>query len=72
MVNYKQLIQDLSGIAYYHEQINSFGYGDITQITMDIETKQEPVYTKMYVVPGEVVLAQNRLDYNFSIIILPC
>ena len=70
MVNYKQLIQDLSGIAYYHEQINSFGYGDITQITMDIETKQEPVYTKMYVVPGEVVLAQNRLDYNFSIIIL--
>jgi hypothetical protein len=70
MVNYKQLIQDLSGIAYYHEQINSFGYGDITQITNDIETKQEPVYTKMYVVPGEVVLAQNRLDYNFSIIIL--
>jgi hypothetical protein len=70
MVNYKQLIQDLSGIAYYHPQINSFGYGDITQITMDIETKQEPVYTKMYVVPGEVVLAQNRLDYNFSIIIL--
>jgi hypothetical protein len=70
MVNYKQIIQDLSGIAYNHQQINSFGYGDITQITMDIETQQEPVYTKMYVVPGEVVLAQNRLDYNFSIIIL--
>jgi len=70
MVNYKQIIQDLSGIAYNHQQINSFGYGDITQITMDIETQQEPIYTKMYVVPGEVVLAQNRLDYNFSIIIL--
>ena len=70
MVNYKQIIQDLSGIAYYHEQINSFGYGDLTQITMDIETKQEPVYTKMYVVPGSVQLAQNRLLYNFSIIIL--
>lgn len=68
--NYKQIIQDLSGIAYYHPQINSFGYGDITQITNDIETKQEPVYTKMYVVPGDVVLNQNRLDYNFSIIIL--
>ena len=70
MVNYKQIIQDLSGIAYYHNQINSFGYGDITQITMDIETKQEPLYTKMYVVPGSVQLAQNRLLYNFSIIIL--
>jgi hypothetical protein len=70
MVTYKQIIQDLSGIAYYHNQINSFGYGDLTQITMDIETKQEPVYTKMYVVPGQVQLAQNRLLYNFSIIIL--
>ncbi len=70
IVNYKTIIQDLSGIAYYHNQINSFGYGDLTQITMDIETKQEPLYTKMYVVPGSVQLAQNRLLYNFSIIIL--
>lgn len=70
MVNYYQLIQDLSGMAYYHPQINSFGFGDITQITMDIETKKEPVYTKMYVVPGSVILAQNALQYNFSIIIL--
>jgi hypothetical protein len=70
MVNFKQIVQDLSGIAYNHQQINSFGFGDITQITMDIETQQEPLYTKMYVVPGDVILAQNRLDYNFSIIIL--
>lgn len=70
MTNYKQIIQDLSGMAYYHPQINSFGYGDITQITMDIETKQEPVYTKMYVVPGNVRLDENRLLYDFSIIIL--
>lgn len=70
ITNYKQIIQDLSGIAYHHPQINSFGYGDITQITMDIETKKEPVYTKMYVVPGDTILNQNRIDYNFSIIIL--
>ena len=70
MVDFKQIVQDLSGIAYNHPQINSFGFGDITQITNDIDTKQEPVYTKMYVVPGDVILAQNRLDYNFSIIIL--
>jgi hypothetical protein len=70
MTNYKQIIQDLSGMAYYHPQINSFGYGDITQITMDIDTKQEPVYTKMYVVPGDVSLSENRLLYDFSIIIL--
>lgn len=70
MINYKQIIQDLSGIAFYHKQIKSFGYGDITQITMDIDTKREPVYIRMYVVPGQVTLNQNRLDYNFSIIIM--
>lgn len=70
MTNYKQIIEDLSGMAYYHPQINSFGYGDITQITMDIETEQEPLYTKMYVVPGSVRLDENRLLYDFSIIIL--
>jgi hypothetical protein len=70
MVNFKQIIQDLSGMAYYHPQINSFGFGDITQLTMDVETKEEPVYTKMYVIPGAVTLAQNVLQYQFSIIIL--
>jgi len=70
MVNFKQIIQDLSGMAYYHPQINSFGFGDITQITMDVETQKEPNYTKMYVVPGNVNLNQNVLQYTFSIIIL--
>lgn len=70
MVNYKQIIQDLSGIAFYHNQIKSFGYGDITQVTMDIDTNKEPAYTRMYVVPNDVVLNQNRIDYTFSIIIM--
>jgi len=70
MVNYYQIIQDLSGISYNHPQINSFGYGDITQITMDVDTQKEPLYTRCYVVPGQTVFNQNRIDYNFSIIIL--
>lgn len=68
-VNFKQIIQDLSGIAYYHPQINSFGFGDITQLTMDIETEKEPVYTRMWVQPNTVNLNSNRLDYNLTIII---
>lgn len=70
MTNYYQILEDFKGIAYYHPQINSFGVGDITQITMDIETKKEPKYTKMYVIPGTTTLAQNALLYQFSIIIL--
>jgi hypothetical protein len=70
MVNLKQIIQDLSGIAYYHPQISSFGFGSLDQITMDIETKKEPKYTKLYVIPGDVTLAQNQLQYNMSLIVL--
>ena len=70
MTNYYQILQDFKGIAYHHPQINSFGVGDITQITMDIETKKEPKYTKMYVIPGTTTLNQNVLSYQFSIIIL--
>jgi len=70
MVTYKTIIQDLSGIAFYHKQIKSFGYGSITQITMDTETQREPVYCRLYVVPGPVTLNQNRINYNFSIIVM--
>jgi hypothetical protein len=36
---------------------------------MDVQTEVEPLYTRMYVVPGDTVLAQNELIYNFQIII---
>jgi hypothetical protein len=70
LVNYKQIIEDLEDFANNHEQINSYGYGDLTQLTMDIETEQEPKYTRMYVIPGDVVLEQNELVTNFQIIVV--
>lgn len=69
-INYKQILADLGSIAYHHPQIKSYGFGDLAQCTNDIETKQEPKYTRMYVVPGQVRLDENRLNYSFSIIIM--
>ena len=69
MLNYKQILTDLSSIFYHHEQIRSFGFGDLTQITNDINTKQEPEYIRAYVVPGNAVLNQNEIHYDFAIII---
>jgi hypothetical protein len=68
--NYKQLLTYFSQIAYNHEQINSFGFGDIKQCTNDIITKKEPKYTRMYVVPQNVEFNQNHIHYNFAIIIM--
>jgi hypothetical protein len=70
MMNYKQLLTYFSSIAYHHEQINSFGFGDLKQCTNDIITKKEPRYTRMYVVPDGVELNQNHIHYNFNIIIM--
>jgi hypothetical protein len=70
MFNYKQLLADFGSIAYHHEQIKSYGFGDLAQCTNDIVTKQEPLYTRMYIVPGDVVLNQNHIHYNLSIIIM--
>jgi hypothetical protein len=70
LVNYKQIIEDMRDIADSHLQVNSFGFGDITQITMDIETKVEPKYLKMYCIPSTVTIEQNQLSINLSIIVL--
>jgi hypothetical protein len=70
MIDYKQLVADFASIAYNHQQINSFGFGDLAQCTNDIDTKQAPKYTRAYVVPGDVILAENHLVYNFAYIIM--
>jgi hypothetical protein len=69
-INYKQILTYWSSIAYHHEQIKSFGFGDIEQCTNDIITKQEPKYTRMYLIPGQVTLNQNHIHYNFNVIIM--
>jgi hypothetical protein len=70
MIDYKQLLADMASIAYHHEQINSFGFGDLAQCTNDIQTDKEPQYTRMYIVPGEVVFNQNHIHYKLSLIIM--
>lgn len=69
-MNYKQLLTYWSSIAYHHEQIKSFGFGDITQCTNDLTTKQEPQYTRLYVVPQTVEFNENHIHYNFSVIVM--
>lgn len=66
---YKTILNDLGLIGYNHAQIKSFGYGDLSQITNDIETHLEPEYTRMYIIPGSTIFNGSTIQYNFSIII---
>jgi len=69
-ITYKQLLTYFSSIAYHHEQIKSFGFGDFKQITNDILTKKEPLYPRMYVVPEKVEFNQNHIHFNFGIVFM--
>ena len=70
MVNYKQILADFASIAYHHEQIQSYGFGDYKQITNDLVTKLPAKYIRMYVVPGDGILQEGQVLHRFAVIIM--
>jgi hypothetical protein len=68
-VNFKTLATDFETLANLHKQLNSFGLGDIDQLTYwtqsrlkeDNTTYNSPYYPLLYVVPSNVV---NDLQYK--------
>lgn len=65
--SYYQMIRDWKQFAQAHEQVNSFGFGDVTQLVDDVETKVEPLYPRLYFIPETTTLNQNQLDINFDV-----
>ena len=70
MVNYKQILADFASIAYHHEQIKSYGFGDYKQITNDLVTKLPAKYIRMYVVPGDGILQEGQVLHRFAVVIM--
>ena len=58
-----------SQIGYNHEQIRSFGYGDFTQLTNDVITKQEPLYPRLYILPQNVEFNTNHIHFNYAVMV---
>lgn len=67
--SYYQILQDWKEFANAHEQINSFGFGDETQLTNDILTKVEPLYPRIYFVPNKTRLQSNHMHITFRVIV---
>ena len=68
-VNFKTLATDFETLANFHKQLNSFGLGDIDQLTYWTQSRlkednteyQSPYYPLLYVVPSKV---ENDLQYK--------
>jgi hypothetical protein len=68
-VNFKTLATDFETLANFHKQLNSFGLGDIDQLTYWTQSRlkednteyQSPYYPLLYIVPSKV---ENDLQYK--------
>ena len=68
-VNFKTLATDFETLANFHKQLNSFGLGDIDQLSYwtqsrlkeDNTTYNSPYYPLLYIVPSKV---ENDLQYK--------
>lgn len=76
-LNFKNIIQDLKNIEYYHKQLNSFGVGDLKQLIYltqqrnkeDNTDDEAPIYPLMYVVPVSVNRDEQFLTYRLNVLI---
>jgi len=75
-INFKTLHDDFNLMASKHKQINSFGLGDIEQISFWTEQRMKelnttfnpPIYPLLYVVPSNVVNELRYKTWNFNVL----
>lgn len=68
-INFKTLADDFQNLALHHKQLNSFGLGDVSQLSYwtQLRDKEEnteyqaPYYPLLYVVPSKIT---NELHYK--------
>jgi hypothetical protein len=76
-INFKSIIDDFRLLSNYHKQINSFGFGDITEFgyltdSRDKESNpdnQAPYYPLMFVVPNTATQELQYMTYEFNVIV---
>ena len=65
--SYKYVLDEFQEFANLHKQINSYGFGDVEQLTNDIITKQEPRYPRMYVLPDSTHVQPGHIHLGWRV-----
>jgi len=65
--SYKYVLSQFEDFADLHLQVNSYGFGDVEQLTNDIITKQEPLYPRMYVLPDSTHFHTGNIHLGFKV-----
>ena len=72
-MTYKELVDTLKDIAFRHNMIVDFGYGEISDIkvkSQDEVNNDEADYPYMFLNPGQHTRTQNSINYNFNLIMM--
>jgi uncharacterized delta-60 repeat protein len=77
-VNFKSIADDFNKLAYYHKQINSFGLGDVSQISYwteqrnkeDNVTYNPPIFPLLYVVPSRITNELRYKTWEFNTLVM--
>ncbi|CAB4141658.1 hypothetical protein UFOVP424_1, partial [uncultured Caudovirales phage] len=75
--NYKKIMDLLRQLADYHEQIQSWGFGDVEQLIYQTEMRlkqentgsQAPFYPAMWVITDGAKTDGKETTYDFNILI---
>lgn len=73
-MTYKELVDTLKQIAFDHQMIVDFGYGELSDIKVKTEDNQaqndEADYPYMFLNPGQHTRTQNSITYSFNLIMM--
>lgn len=74
-INFKTIADDLRTLADHHKQLNSFGLGEIDQLSYWTESRDKqdnvtfssPIYPFMYVVPSTCTIEMTQPGSSFMV-----
>lgn len=77
-INLKTFHDDFRTLSEYHKQINSFGFGEESDLSFWTEMRDKtdnthfnsPIFPLLYVIPGEVVQKFGFMEYTFTLIVM--
>ena len=73
-MTYKELVDTLRQIAFNHQMIVDFGYGELSDIKVKTQDNQadndEADYPYMFLNPGQHTRTQNSITYSFNLIMM--
>ena len=79
-MNFRKIYEDLKTITKNHKFINSFGFGDIKQLTYLTQVRnnednpnnspKSTVYPLMFVIPQTAQTDTRTMDYTFNILVM--